>query len=196
MRNLIFEISRFSTLLLAGLLLGCESDQNVPPTEAEMKLLSSPMDNTPFMSPGIENPLFVSAEDAEIAPEAEIIGVVFETQSFAFPLRQLTGMRDHVVNHVVDHGDGQVPLSVTFCDMNDCVRVLSSREATGSLKISTVGRSQGEMLLQFDDRRFLQSADGIPLEDVPFERTTFERWLELHPDSKIYVGRAESGNLH
>lgn len=178
-------------LCMAILTSGCEGRQADPSHESQNPLMSDLMDSTPFMVDGIENPQFTAGAESELDPQTEVVGIVIDSSSFAFPLKTMSGMTDHVVNHVVEAANRRIPLTVTYCDMNNCIRAFSSDDASESLKISTLGRSKGELFLQYGELRFLQSASDLPLNDLEFERTTLQKWLESHPGSKVYLGRAK-----
>jgi hypothetical protein len=177
-------------LFLSSWIAGCDDPRSASSPALPDPLTSGdPMANTPFISEGIENPRFVTAEEFEGDLDEEIVGVEFEGEVFAFPLARLSGMRDHVVNHVIVGEEHSVPLTVTYCDATECIRVMTADGATESLKVSTLGRSQGELQLQYRERSFLQNATEIPLDDVAFERTTLRDWLAEHSAAKIYAGR-------
>jgi hypothetical protein len=45
-----------------------------------------------------------------------------------------------------------------------------------------------EMFFYFDNIRFSQSSQNAPLPDYPYIITTWGEWLEVHPESRIYLG--------
>jgi hypothetical protein len=200
-------------LLIPALLLvslaGCIGEPQAPrPTERVDLDLRPEMDDLPAFEvevPGISTPETVQAGEIPVADHALVIGVRVGTAERAYliqamevdlsiPLNPTTGspvtagwdasdLSRHVINDVLE----DTPVTVTYCDRTRCARVLTEPGQTGPLEVGVGGWNDGMRLLIDGDRMDQQSED-VPLEDVPFEVTTWKQWRERHPDTDIYVG--------
>ncbi len=168
-----FRQARRAPALLLVLASAC-SDA-VPPN-------SKPRPRPPLDVKGIEAPLVVAPDQAGISDQERIIGVVVGSVQRAYLLRtfHLPGpldpsnpgsfelLRFHVVNDVIEN----VPVTVTYCDLNDCTRVLTDPQRKGPLDVGVGGLRDGEMLLVVSGQSIPQSSQDIPLDDLSFELTT------------------------
>lgn len=193
--------------VLAGLLVavacisGCRKErptkeellQNMSP---EMRRVldppaDAPLQSTPMVVAGIEDPEMVTAEAAGLLPDDEVIGILVDGQPLAYPLRRLSGMMDHVVNDVLSvSGNGRQPYSVAYCDMTDCIRVWVpvDESVDESLKIGTLGVIEGGLAVTVGNEHYKQT-DPIPgLKEIEFERLDWSDWLAKHPNTLIYRG--------
>src|SRR5262249_40992062 len=111
----------------------------------------------------------------------------------------------HVVNDLL----GGKPITVTYCDVTDCLAVFIDPDSKGPLGIAVGGwlgkrergRYIGSLLLLVGSSRYRQDT-GQPLanrddESFPyirkdFVRTTWNEWREAHPDTDVYVGEISS----
>lgn len=141
---------------------------------------------TPFITPGIREPEVVAADAAPISAEAEVLGVLIDNEARAYLVSAFRSLSDHVVNDVVEG----VPVSVTYCDRTDCARVLTRQGSTEAIDLQLAGWSGESMLLLLDGTYFPQQAAEMPLQDQPFERTTWGQWKSRYPGTKIYLGRS------
>jgi hypothetical protein len=95
---------------------------------------------------------------------------------------------------------GAVPVTVTYCDVSDCVRVFSGPGQGRRLRVALGGwdrRRPKSMLLRIGSDMYWQDT-GQPLEDettaafpyrtLDFVRTTWREWREAHPDTDAYIG--------
>lgn len=156
----------------------------------ETRRLLGPMQSTPMMVDGIDQPRFVSADQAEVADGVQVIGVIVGDQPRAYPLPRLSGMMQHVVNdHARDASGAPRPFTVTYCDQTDCIRVFAAAEETAaeSLGMGTLGMIDGGLALRWQDQHFKQADEVSGLRDLPFERTRWDRWKQRHPDTTVYV---------
>lgn len=97
--------------------------------------------------------------------------------------------KHHIVNLVLN----QNPVSVTYCDLVDCVRVLTD-ETKVAIPLRVGGFDiDNQMVFLFGDHRYGQSSDGVPLRDHAFDRTTLGKWTELHPSTVVYLGPKPDG---
>lgn len=122
-----------------------------------------------------------------------VIGVVDQGKAKAWSLESLLRPENHVYN---DQLFGAHGLSVTFCDIADCVKVFS-REDGKPTRLGQGGPHSsrpGKMLVVADGKQYWQDtgeplyngAPPFPLKEVPHERTTWGEWKAKHPDSALY----------
>lgn len=125
--------------------------------------------------------------------EMLVIGVVDNGKAKAWSLESLLRPENHVYN---DQLFGAHGISVTFCDLADCVKVFS-REDGKPTRLGQGGPHSsrpGKMLVVADGKQYWQdtgeplynSAPPFPLKEVPHERTTWGEWKAKHPDSALY----------
>lgn len=88
-----------------------------------------------------------------------------------------------------------VPVSVTYCDRKDCIKVYSSYTRGKRIDLSLGGIYNDDLILQLGDKMYEQSAEKIPLLNYSFERTTWKQWQDAHPDTDIYTGDITSPNV-
>jgi hypothetical protein len=152
------------------------------------------MHNTPFISPGIDNPMMVDSSNANLRDDEVVIGINLNGAYRAYPLSKLSAIVDHVVNDAVRLNDGNTAaLTVTYCDRTDCIRVVEPIEpVAGRLQISTLGLLRGGLALSWNGVEFEQSEAVAGLRDRDFERATWKDWKSEHPDTVVYVGRSKS----
>ena len=157
---------------------------------------------------GIEQPSVVEAEDADVPDGALVVGVRTGAMAraylvSAFEMRPLDGvtfqlkpdgsvdlkpeqaavLARHVVNDVV----GEQPVTVTYCELQECTRVLTAPKEDKALEVGVGGWNDG-LVLVIDGQRVPQRSPDMPLEDMPFEVTTWKEWLEDHPETDVYIG--------
>jgi hypothetical protein len=158
----------------------------------------SPMMSTPFIWPGIRQPPTVAAQDAHLKDDDEVIGLEVEGKHRAYLVRAFARPTRHVVNDLI----GQIPITVTHCDMNGCTTVFTGSEKGKALSISQTGIVKGKLLLQvdgayvFQDGKTVSGGGGnIPYQEHRFERTTWKAWKTAYPDTDVYLGPKEGENL-
>jgi hypothetical protein len=167
-------------------------------------LVSSMRGHLPFALkyfPAFQRPATVPAAEAALPDDAEVVGVEASGQSRAYALEALCPPERHVVNDVL----GGRPLTVSYCDMTDCVAVFTDPNGNAPLEIapggwqgrSVPGGYEGSMLLRIGSSWYRQDS-GQPLAnhaDAPFPypkadfvRTTWKEWRQAHPSADVYVG--------
>jgi hypothetical protein len=140
--------------------------------------------STPWITPGLRQPPAVRADEAMLADDAPVIGVVADGRPRAYLVSAMRSMSSHVVNDLV----GEVPVTVTYCDRTDCIRTFSAKSRGEPLTLGVGGWSNGGMELRLDERNYPQESAEVPLDDFEFERTTWGEWRERHPETEIFVG--------
>jgi len=147
--------------------------------------------------PGIANPAFVKPEDGRLSADLPVIGIVVEGRSFAYSipalsipahLESVTSMYDLARRHVVNQLIDDMAVTVTYCDLSQCTRVLAKDEQERPLEVGIGGVFGKELILCWNGKQYTQSSVEIPLTDHPFQRTTWGEWFAQHPDTQVYLG--------
>ncbi|MDG2126772.1 MAG: DUF3179 domain-containing (seleno)protein [Fuerstiella sp.] len=174
--------SASGVLLFMATIAGCgsESANNSRHAEEE-QILNAAMQNTPFISEKIQLPESVNADAAELRTDEPIIGVVADGIARAYSIKAMSGMSSHVINDVI----GTMPVSVTYCDRTDCARAFTGDTPGQPLSLAVGGFSDSEMLVRFGGEMYRQSSPDIPLTEYECELTTWKKWLERHPGTKV-----------
>lgn len=125
-----------------------------------------------------------------------VIGVEIEGKAKAYALSAVHAPDKHVYNGL----QGDRPVTVTFCDLADCVRVFTQAGEAKPLgvKIEHGASKDKKMVIRLDNHLFHQStlepADdatgAFPLQSVPFIRTTWGEWRKQHPNSDLFTGNS------
>ncbi|MCG8651390.1 MAG: DUF3179 domain-containing protein [Pirellulales bacterium] len=142
--------------------------------------------------PGVQDPEFQPIEQTELSPETEVIGIEVNEKAYAFVVEALSQRGKHIVNLTVD---GK-PLSVTYCSLSRCTRVLTTpTDSPGwdgkaiDLRVGGLDRDE-RMVLLLAETRYAHQSDQLPLQDVPFKRVKLSEWEGSHPESLIFSGSA------
>jgi len=163
------------------------SDWAQPPGDAPFT------DGAPFRAvngPLVQNPPTHEPQEVSLADAEEIVGVVVEGEARAYSLTAMAQLRHHVVNDVI----AETPVTVTYCNQKQCVRVYRGGRKAKSLRLRVGGYRDG--LLLRDENGLYEQADGsgvasecgLPHEQLPYKRTTWRVWREAHPRSKVFAG--------
>ena len=134
--------------------------------------------------PGVRTPRFTELAEAGLSSQVEVVGVSVNGVCRAYPVPLLSIVDSHIVNDLIDG----TPVSVTYCDLADQVRVLTSKKHGDRIPLSVGGLDENHQLLfLFGDERYRQQSKKLPLDDYPFLRVTLGEWSSLHPDTLVYV---------
>lgn len=134
--------------------------------------------------PGVESSKFIEANAAKLNPTTEIVGIVRSGKHYAFVLQFMSKPQDHIVNMLIDNK----PISVTYCDRVDCVRVLTNdSEAPIQLRVGGLD-IDSQMVFSLEGTRYGQSSTDLPLQDYEFNRMTWMQWKTRYPETLVYVG--------
>jgi hypothetical protein len=146
--------------------------------------------------PGIDQPAFVTSADANITDETVVIGISYGDEYRAYALHAMNDMQKHIVNDTLDG----LPVSVVYCDIDDCIRVFAGEAGADALPLRVGGYHgrfyDGSMLLKLGDNRYrldtganlYDPRDVLPYDYYPYERTTWGAWRVKHPGSALYKG--------
>lgn len=125
-----------------------------------------------------------------------VIGVEIEGKAKAYALSAVHAPDKHVHNGM----QGDRPVTVTFCDLADCVQVFTQAGEGKPLgvKIEHGASKDRKMVIRVDDHLFHQStlepadmtAGKFPLQSVPFIRTTWGEWRKQYPNTELFTGNS------
>lgn len=148
---------------------------------------------TPMGDSAIVRPKTKSPIEAQIDDNDEVIGVEAAGRYRAYRLRVMAMPANHIVNDLL----GDVPVTVTFCDLSNCVQGFTSDEKGTPLNIIPGGYF-GDMLLRSHGVFFKQTT-GLPMDQhrppepvhalYPVVRMKWKEWRELHPTTDVFDGK-------
>jgi hypothetical protein len=126
-----------------------------------------------------------------------VIGVSAGGRHRAYTLQALTRLDEHIYNDLL----GSVPITVTYCNLDDCVKVFTAPNRDQPLDIAFGGPDLdrrrklwlrvGETLFRQDTEKPVEPGPtkSFPYAKTDFVRTTWGEWKKAHPDTDLYVGR-------
>jgi hypothetical protein len=148
------------------------------------------------ISPGINRPPTRPVRESQLNDDDTVIGVIADGKARAYKLEALVGREDHVVNDLIDG----VPVSITYCNIAQCVRGFSGPVATTPLDVGLGGLKGNRMIITVKGVPYYQdtgksvdekiSPAPFPYPSFPTTRTTWREWKEAHADSDVYEGVA------
>jgi Protein of unknown function (DUF3179) len=150
---------------------------------------------------GVIRPPTCEAAKAGLKDDAEVLGIEVNGVARAYRLAALCDINRHIVN---DNVNG-VPVSVLYCDLNDCARAYTGPASPNPLPIRQAGMKFGDMILKVGDVFYQHSTGqalggtGFPdapdrsLPPLPFSptavtRSTWREWKQQHPQTDVYLG--------
>jgi hypothetical protein len=142
----------------------------------------------------ILHPRIVAASQATMAPGEPVIGIVIGGRARAYRLTALDAPEAHLINDRI----GDVPVLVTYCNLNQCVRVFTDAPGRGTLDAEVAGLFRSEMVLKVGDGLYFQDS-GAPFDPVgnpvpiPYLRlepslALWKNWEAAYPDTDVYEG--------
>ena len=140
--------------------------------------------DTPMMLPGMIAPVTLTATEARVTDTEQVIGITIGDEHRAYIVNAFAPLGQKVINDLIN----EIPLAITYCDIYERARVFTSTERGEYLHVGLGGWMNKEMFFYFENVRFSQSSENAPLPDYPYIITTWGQWLEVHPDSRIYLG--------
>jgi len=176
------HVSASGLLLVMAAVAGCSDESADDSRRAEEdRMLNAAMQNTPFVSEEIQLPESVNADAAELQADEPVIGVVAEGVARAYSIKAMSGMSSHIINDVI----GTMPVSVTYCDRSNCARAFTGDAPGQPMSLAVGGFSDDEMLVRYQEQMYKQSSSDIPLTEHECRITTWNEWLEQHPDTRV-----------
>jgi hypothetical protein len=164
-----------------------------------------PPDVHRVLMPVIQLPTAVPREEVALPDDADVIGVGSGGRHRAYVLEAFFAPERHVINDLL----GGKPITVTYCNMTDCLAVFTDPNADGPLEIAAGGwqghflhgRVLGSMLLRVGSSWYRQDTgqpvasqghDTFPYTKTEFVKTTWKEWCDEHPDTDVYGGDVSS----
>lgn len=138
---------------------------------------------------GVLEPDFIPANEAQLPGTVEVVGVTVGDQRYGFVLSGMDAPEKHIVSFV----SGSQRISVTYCNLASCVRVLRGDASLPALRVGGLD-ARFQMVFLLDGKRYGQESTKLPLQDIPFTRTSYEEWKLAHPDTLIFRGDATAVN--
>lgn len=189
-KSTVFAVAAIGVLLAIGIDTGTEFvslqiKKSIARAD-EAELLPSGADDhselrMAFNSAGVTDPEFETIENSKLSPTTPVVGIEVEGEAVAFPLAELE--EPHIVNAVI----GKRALSVTYCTLVDCVRVLTD-ESEKPIDLRLGGQDGNmQMVFMYDGARYAQESQKIPLNDFPFKRCSLAEWKKLHPQTEVFI---------
>ncbi len=150
---------------------------------------------------GVIRPPTVEAAKAGLEDDAEVLGVEVKGAARAYRLATLSDINRHIVNDTVNG----VPVSVLYCDLNDCARAYTGPASPDPLPIRLAGMKFGDLILKvgkvfykhstaqaLEGTRFPGDPDSslppLPFSPTAVTRTTWGAWKQHHPGTNVYLG--------
>jgi hypothetical protein len=132
--------------------------------------------------PGLRNPDLHPVKLTSVSNDEKVIGVVVDDQPIAYVVEELAS--PHIVNSMVQ---GK-PISVTYCELVRCARVLTA-DSSEPIPLNLGGQDGNmQMVFEFKGARYAQESKKLPLEDHLFEVCTFGEWRGKHPGTLVFTG--------
>jgi hypothetical protein len=154
----------------------------------------------PRPSAGPVKPDVLAIDEVNLEDEVPVIGVSVGSHHRAYLVEALDGSwegvlatGDEPLGQVVNDFLGGVPITVTYCSRNQRCRVLTG-PGIQPLQLAVEDSKDPEgMALRSGSQTFEQSDPKLPLQDYPFETTTWKDWRSAHPETDVYLGPLEEG---
>lgn len=143
--------------------------------------------NTPFITPPVIAPVTYRAEEVTLPGSQVVIGVVRGGHARCYVKEVMRPIASHVVNDTV----GITPVSVTYCDQRDLVRVFTTDKEGQLPDVKVGGFMNDEMALMVNGTMYNQSSKDIPLPETEFEQTTWDEWKSKYPETRVFLGYME-----
>jgi hypothetical protein len=153
----------------------------------EQKKMATMGNASAVVTPPVEG-----VDAANLPDDCPVVGVVIDGKPRAYVIAALKPFHSHVVNDLV----GDVPVSVTYCDLANCLRVYTFDKRGEPIPLTQAGRTGEGLLLRYEDRIYAQVAESLPggggqeppLQKLAFEKTTWKSWRQAHPSTDVYIG--------
>jgi len=133
--------------------------------------------------PGIDQLATHPISEIDLPDATPIIGVEVGDQACAFVVSQMAHPQSHIIN--LDFNG--LPLSVSYCDLQDKVRVVCD-PTTDMIDLNVGGLDvENQLVLLHKGRRYGQMSPGLPLDDYAFTRMNLGQWKLQHPSTRVCI---------
>ena len=140
--------------------------------------------NTPAIMDALYSPEMLPAWVMEFPDDERVIAIEVAGQHYAYPLSVMNGVGEHIINDIF----AGTPITIAFCDMTDCVRVLTTGKKDRALAVLQHGLQNGELALLYGGLSYQLSSDTIPLDQYPHKVVAWPSWRDEHLDGLVYPG--------
>ncbi|WP_197454681.1 DUF3179 domain-containing (seleno)protein [Stieleria varia] len=131
---------------------------------------------------GINDPTLLDANEVDLPDATKVIGVLRGGMACALVIDDMCSPRTHVVNMLM----GNKPVSVAYCNLSNCIRVMTDDKPQW-IPLTVTGLDiHNQLVVGLRGTHYTQSSKQLPLTDVPYERTTWGRWKQEHGATKIW----------
>ncbi len=144
----------------------------------------------------IVQPPVLPANEVTLDDDTPVIGVLASGRARAYLVEAFEHVPDsHIVNDLL----GEVPISVTHCDLSRCTRVFTDSTRGRPLQLSGGGRKSNRLVLKVGGRLYRQETsepvDGegpaFPYREHPAELVAWGAWRRAHPETDVYMGSVD-----
>jgi hypothetical protein len=194
--------------IAATMLIGCDRPQGDEPFDQPPPSGSVPApveQREVFLSEGFRLPPTVPAAEAgaAIGDDDEVIGVVAGGKARAYRMPAMRIPTRHIINDVV----GGVAVSVTYCNLRQCVRGFGGIPGETPLELWQAGLLGDRMVVKVGGVSYLQETGKVvecdsgrpavpfPYAEYPLVQTTWKEWKRRHPETDVYVGDHPPGDV-
>jgi hypothetical protein len=141
------------------------------------------------------SPRAVPAGESRLGDESDVIGVSVGRRHRAYPVRAFQQGTRHVLRDNV----AGFPVAVTFCGIAQCSQAFMGSRGDAPLDVNVSGfegqYDWGGMVLRVGRWHYAhgtglpmdRGAPAFPYGRPDFERTTWKKWRERHPDTDVYI---------
>jgi hypothetical protein len=140
--------------------------------------------------PSIDNPKFVSAQDAKLQDSELVLGLKINGDIRAYPLQVLAW------HEIVNDEVGGAPVAVTYCPLCFTNQVFKRTIDGQTVEFGTSGKLYNSNLVMYDrtseslwsqalGQAIAGDHSGKKLERVPFDVAYWKDWKALYPQSKV-----------
>jgi Protein of unknown function (DUF3179) len=169
--------------------IGSDPDCLVPCNQIRRLLPADAIPSLPNTGPPEGAPKFVPAGDVALGylrANDMVVGIFDGIEAKAYPHNVLWW--HEIVNDTV----GGQPLSVSFCPLTGSALVFTARASghgtSGSLYNSNLvmyDHATASLFSQLRRQAISGPRKGERLPEIPFVETTWARWVQMHPDTKV-----------
>jgi len=152
----------------------------------EMRIKDGKFPAREMEEPAIDKPVAYMVDDVAdtVSEDSPVLGIEVDGKYRAY---LTSGMAENTGRHIVHDKVVGNAITVTHCDRSGCSRVFL-RKGVSTDNFQMGGWSGKEMWLLIGNKRYLHTSKKLPLEDYPFEVTTWGEWKTAHPETDIYLG--------
>jgi hypothetical protein len=184
--GILFVVGVAGAMVLNGEPAGVD-DLMRPRTKAEID--SAPGNQAPIQFQAVTLPPIQSADATDWSDEELVVGIAVNDEFRAYRLRTMQIPDRHVVNDII----GGESVSITYCNLFQCIRAFSGDRPDGPLDLKVAGLDNGKgMILGTGGDRYYQgtlepvapeTSRDFPYSETDYTVTTWREWRAEHPET-------------